>query len=79
MTTKEIIQAELENLAEEDLTELLGVIKELARAKDEAARAKPGLLSQLRRVQIDAPEDFAANLDLYLSGEKRLGSDEGLP
>ena len=27
-------------------------------------------MSNLKSIKIDAPEDFAANLDLYLSGEK---------
>jgi hypothetical protein len=29
-------------------------------------------MSKLKSVKIDAPEDFAANLDLYMSGEKRV-------
>jgi hypothetical protein len=29
-----------------------------------------GFLATLSQIQIDGPEDFAANLDLYLSGEK---------
>lgn len=33
---------------------------------------KPTLMSKLRSIQIDAPEDFTANLDLYLSGEKSV-------
>lgn len=28
------------------------------------------LMSKLRNIKIDGPEDFAANVDLYLSGEK---------
>jgi hypothetical protein len=31
---------------------------------------KPGLLARLQTIQIDGPEDFSENLDLYLSGEK---------
>lgn len=30
-----------------------------------------GILSALLDIQIDAPEDFAENIDLYASGEKR--------
>lgn len=33
----------------------------------------PGLLSKLKQVKIEGPKDFAAKLDLYLSGEKLLG------
>lgn len=30
------------------------------------------LLTKLKEVKIHGPEDFAANIDLYLSGEKRI-------
>ncbi len=70
MTTKEHIQAELKHLSEDDMAELLRVIQSRSQA---GAGRKPGLMSKLRQVQIDAPEDFAANLDQYASGEKRLG------
>jgi hypothetical protein len=33
---------------------------------------KQSFMSKLKSVKIDAPEDFAANLDLYMSGEKRV-------
>jgi hypothetical protein len=32
-------------------------------------------MPKLRSIKINAPEDFAANLDLYLSGKKREGTD----
>jgi hypothetical protein len=35
----------------------------------------PSLMSRLKRIKIDAPENFAANLDLYLSGEKSVHPD----
>ncbi len=70
MTTKERIQAELEHLSEDDMAELLRVIQ--SRGQRGTGR-KPGLMSRLRQVQIDAPADFAANLDQYASREKSLG------
>lgn len=78
MTKREAIQAELDSLTEEELATVLTVVKDLARAKEHVTGTKPGLLSKLKRVKIDAPEDFSANLDLYMSGEKRLGGDEDL-
>lgn len=36
---------------------------------------KQSLMTQLKNIKIDGPEDFAANLDLYLSGEKRIEPD----
>ena len=70
MTTKELIHAEIEKLSEEDLEKLYGVVKSFTRSK--ASERKPSLMSRLRRIKIQAPEDFAANFDLYLSGEKRV-------
>jgi hypothetical protein len=31
------------------------------------------LFSKLRQIEIDGPEDFSENPDLYLSGEKTIG------
>ncbi len=70
MTTKERLQAEIEHLNEDDMAELLRVIQSRVQASQVR---KPGLLSQLRQIRIDAPEDFAANLDQYASGEKHVG------
>ncbi len=36
---------------------------------------KPSLMSRLRNISIEGPEDFAANHDLYISGEKRIEPD----
>ncbi|HEX9987815.1 MAG TPA: SRPBCC domain-containing protein [Chloroflexia bacterium] len=33
---------------------------------------KQSLMSRLRNIKIEGPEDFAANIDLYMSGEKRI-------
>lgn len=78
MTTREIIQLELDKLTEDDLSELLRVIRSLDQAKDKPAPREPGLLAKLKKVKIEGPKDFAANLDLYLSGEKLLGDSENL-
>lgn len=70
MTTKEQIQAEIDSINEEYLDDLYAVIKKFAEAKQTPAR--PTLMSQLREIKIDAPEDFSANIDQYLSGEKHV-------
>jgi hypothetical protein len=72
MTTKELIYAEIEQVDDDLLDELYAIIKQFTQSKQ---AAKPSLMEKLKRIQIDAPEDFAANLDLYLSGEKRAESD----
>ena len=73
MTTKELIQAEIETLSEEDLNELYAVIKHFAQSKRHIKQQS--FMAKLKRIQIDAPEDFATNLDLYVSGEKRAEPD----
>lgn len=70
MTTKEMINTEIEKLSEDDLKKVYGVVRSLGESK--AHEEKPSFMSRLKRIQIEAPEDFAANLDLYVSGEKRV-------
>lgn len=67
MTIKEQIKAEIDNLRESDLDELYKIIKDFVQAK--AAPQESSLMSRLRNVQIDAPEDFSINLAQYASGE----------
>ena len=73
MSTKELIQAELDALSDEDLDALYTIIKQFIKSK---RHAKPrSLMATLRDIQIEAPPDFAANLDQYVSGEKRAEPD----
>ena len=62
MSTKELIQAELDILSDEDLEVLYALIKQFIQSKRPAKSRS--LLATLRGIQIDAPPDFAANLDL---------------
>jgi hypothetical protein len=73
MTTKELIQAELDGISEEDLDELYSLVKDFTQSKKQSH--KQSLMSKLRAIHIDAPEDFSANFDLYASGEKGAESD----
>ena len=43
-------------------------MKEFARSK--MGDGKSSLMSRLREIQIEAPDDFAINHDLYINGEK---------
>ena len=70
MTTKELINTEIERLSEDELKKVHGVVRGLTESK--ALEQKPSFMSRLKQIQIEAPEDFAANLDLYVSGEKRV-------
>jgi hypothetical protein len=73
MTTRELIEAEIGKIPEERLDELYALVRSFAASK--ANSAGPGIMAKLREVRIEAPPDFAANLDLYLSGEKSVGED----
>jgi len=69
MTTKELIKAEIDSVPEERLDDLYELIKSFVQSGTKPN--KPTLMDSLLEIQIDGPEVFPANLDLYLSGEKR--------
>lgn len=70
MTTKELITTEIETLSEDELKKAYGVGRSLTESK--ASEQEPSFMSRLKRIQIEAPEDFAPNLDLYVSGQRRV-------
>lgn len=70
MATREEIKSEVEKVPEERLDELYRIVRNFSREK--ATGAKESFLMRLSRIQIDGPEDFAANFDLYLNGEKSI-------
>jgi hypothetical protein len=71
MVTKEIIKSELDRVPEERLEEVYEVVKLYSRPGTPSNGSS--LLSKLKKIKIDGPEDFSENLDLYLSGEKTIG------
>ncbi len=55
---------------------LIGYFKENNKFEQSKRKdSKPSLMSRLRNISIEGPEDFAANHDLYISGEKRIEPD----
>jgi hypothetical protein len=68
MTIREQIISEVQKIPEQYLPELHKIIKGF-----EEQKVKPSLMQQLREIKIQAPPDFAENLDLYMSGEKEIG------
>jgi hypothetical protein len=68
MTTKEMIDWEIERVGEEHFDELYQLIRQFVRSKRK--RKKGALMSNLKSIRIDAPEDFAAEHDLYVVGDK---------
>ena len=71
MTIRELIYAEINKIEEDNLDELYQFVKQLANAKS-TAKPKTSLLNKLKHIKIQAPVDFSANIDLYMSGEKNL-------
>jgi len=73
MTTRELIQAEIGKIPEDRLEEVYGLIRSFTASK--APSGHVGIMEKLREIRIEAPVDLAANLDLYLSGEKSVCDD----
>ncbi|MBM3333686.1 hypothetical protein FJY63_03405 [Candidatus Sumerlaeota bacterium] len=61
MTTKDLIEAEINGLTEEELEKVYRMVKGLSPSKRKTS--KPSLMARLRNIRIDAPQDFAANFD----------------
>ncbi len=73
MSTKELLLSKIETMSQPELEELYMVVTEFLRSK----QTKPStstFLERLSQIQIDGPEDFAENIDLYLNGEKQIAS-----
>ncbi len=70
MSTKELIEAKIETMDEAQLAALYPIVERIAQT--EQREENIGVLEKLRRIKIDAPEDFATNLDAYASGEKSV-------
>jgi hypothetical protein len=66
--TKELLHEAIEGLDDANLDEIYVLIKQFSISS--SPHKKTGLLSKLQRIQIDGPEDFAANSDAYVLGEK---------
>ncbi|EDN66273.1 conserved hypothetical protein [Beggiatoa sp. PS] len=73
MTTRELIQAEIDTFSEDRLDELYLLIKQFVQSKQPAK--KPTFMSKLQQIQIDAPVDFSSNFDKYAIGENRAKTD----
>jgi hypothetical protein len=62
VTTKELSNTEIERPSEGSLKKVYDVVRSLAKSR--ATEQGHSFMSRLKRIQIDAPEDFTANLDL---------------
>lgn len=71
MVTKQIIQEKLESLNQEELNQVYGLIEQLSSAENPVK--KPSIMSKLRKISIDAPEDFSVKL--AISFGRDVGED----
>ena len=71
MITKQMIQEKLKNLTEEQLNQVYGIIEQLSGAEN--AVKKPSFMSKLRKIKIDAPEDFSIQVSVSLGRDVSEG------
>lgn len=62
--TKAFLHEEIEKLDEEGLEAFYEMIQQAMRSRP---HKKERIMARLRQIQIDAPEDFAANFDAYVT------------
>ncbi|MEL7358872.1 MAG: hypothetical protein AAFN40_20220 [Cyanobacteria bacterium J06560_6] len=68
MTLKEQIKAEIDNLKDDDLDELYKLVKGFVEAK--SAPNEESFMSRMRKIKLEAPEDFSENWEQYTNGQK---------
>jgi ferritin-like protein len=64
MTTKQMIQEKIEGLSEEQLKQVYDMIEQLNSSENTVK--KQSLMSRLREISIDAPEDFSVQVAISL-------------
>ena len=64
---REEIVEKIRQIPENRLPELYEAVEKLVEKE-----TKPTLMERLRKRKIDAPPDFSRNIDLYMSGEKKI-------
>lgn len=72
---RDLIKTEIDNIDEKYLDEIYNYVLSKQDRQETSTSVKQSLMSKLRAIKIDAPEDFAENFDLYLRGEKQIEKD----
>jgi divalent metal cation (Fe/Co/Zn/Cd) transporter len=67
MSIKQLIETGLDNLTEEQLTQVYEVIKQLHDTHEDSSQ--PSLMARLKQIEIDAPPEFSMEI------AKELGRD----
>jgi hypothetical protein len=73
MTAREQLHAEIDSLDDKSVMTISEFVRQIV--KSPPPKRSGDLLTMLRQVQIDGPVEFSENLDLYMSGEKRVSDD----
>jgi hypothetical protein len=71
MITKQMIQEKMEDLSEEQLKQVYGMIEQLNSSENTVK--KSSLMSRLQEISIDAPEDFS--VQMAISYRRDVGDD----
>ena len=71
MITKQMIQEKMEDLSEEQLKQVYGMIEQLNSSENKLK--KQSLMSRLQEISIDAPEDFS--VQMAISYGRDVGDD----
>jgi hypothetical protein len=71
MISKELIKSEIEKVPDNRLEELYSVVRTYSKPTGNGDGRS--FMSKLSEITINGPEDFAENIDLYLTGEKTIG------
>ncbi|KPQ37926.1 MAG: Fibronectin-binding protein (FBP) [Phormidium sp. OSCR] len=69
MNIRQLIDEEISKLEEEQLAEIYEIVKDFSRSQ---SKTNNSLFTKLKQVKLEGPVDFAANVDLYLNGEKKI-------
>jgi len=64
MVTKQMIQAKIANLTEEQLNQVYDLVENLSSSENQVK--KPSLMSELQKISIDAPEGFSVQVAMKL-------------
>ncbi|MFM9903389.1 MAG: hypothetical protein ACKVQJ_02325 [Pyrinomonadaceae bacterium] len=68
LVTVETIKKEVEKVPSDRLDELYEVVKDFSHPKKRLSKEE--FLANMQKIRIDAPPDFATNIDDYLYGGK---------
>ncbi len=69
MISREELKAKIERIPNGRLEEVNRLLERFAKPE---SQTEESLMSRLLKIKMQAPPDFATNIDDYLSGEKKL-------